>query len=312
MSTHELFRSGKYSDFRIKCKTQEWGVHRAIICPQSGYFAALCDGNFKEVAAGEVDVSTEDPNLIEQMLKYLYTGDYDQTPPDDFAALTDRVANINTAPDDSLQPAQRLSFMELDSSLSPSFSSMEMMIAKQQRNISMYAIGDRYLIEGLKSKASLRFWNELPASWSPEYWVLVDEISEQTAATDETLRNPIIELWLSDGMKLLADNEFCKELKEYPDLEVRLLRRHCANLHAQVQNLEPLVGRVYSLNTQLNESERKRKELKESFAEKVERFNKIRECRHCGEDFPFLFETTASSYDINITLRCRDCRTKHK
>lgn len=43
----ELFLSGKYSDTTIRCGSEEWKVHRSIICQRSRFFAAACDGDFK-------------------------------------------------------------------------------------------------------------------------------------------------------------------------------------------------------------------------------------------------------------------------
>jgi hypothetical protein len=39
-----LCSSGQYSDFVISCGTDEYKVHRAIICTQSEFFASACAG----------------------------------------------------------------------------------------------------------------------------------------------------------------------------------------------------------------------------------------------------------------------------
>jgi len=42
-----IFKSEKYSDLKIRCGSQEFKVHRAIICPRSPFFAAICDREWK-------------------------------------------------------------------------------------------------------------------------------------------------------------------------------------------------------------------------------------------------------------------------
>ena len=48
-----LFNSSDYSDLTIRCEEREWKVHRAIICPQSKFFAVACNGDFKVNSAPE-------------------------------------------------------------------------------------------------------------------------------------------------------------------------------------------------------------------------------------------------------------------
>ena len=44
-----LFFTSKYSDLTISAGERQWKVHRAVVCLQSKFFAAACDGNFKVI-----------------------------------------------------------------------------------------------------------------------------------------------------------------------------------------------------------------------------------------------------------------------
>lgn len=39
---HRLYRTGDYSDLKIECGSKTYNVHKAVICPKSGFFARTC------------------------------------------------------------------------------------------------------------------------------------------------------------------------------------------------------------------------------------------------------------------------------
>ncbi|KAF2676506.1 hypothetical protein K458DRAFT_351773 [Lentithecium fluviatile CBS 122367] len=71
-----LLASGDYSDIRVTCGDQMWNVHKAIICPQSGFFARAVKFG-KEKDESTIDLPEDDPEIIRLMLDFLYTLDYD-------------------------------------------------------------------------------------------------------------------------------------------------------------------------------------------------------------------------------------------
>ncbi|MCJ1398716.1 hypothetical protein MMC11_001917 [Xylographa trunciseda] len=93
---HKLLNNSDYSDFTVKCGAKTWRIHRAIVCSRSKYFKKVCDGDFKvrlsppvvsaskivpkEAREAILTLEDEDPDLIEEMLVYLYTMQYPQTP----------------------------------------------------------------------------------------------------------------------------------------------------------------------------------------------------------------------------------------
>ena len=46
-SLSDLFTSSKYSDLTIRCGSDLYKVHRAVVCQRSQFFAAACDSGFK-------------------------------------------------------------------------------------------------------------------------------------------------------------------------------------------------------------------------------------------------------------------------
>ncbi|KAM0127186.1 hypothetical protein ACHAO1_009666 [Botrytis cinerea] len=72
------FDDGTYSDLIIKCRNRSWNVHRLIVCSQSKVLHAACMTGFKEADTGVIELNDDDPVSVEIMLKYFYTGTYDE------------------------------------------------------------------------------------------------------------------------------------------------------------------------------------------------------------------------------------------
>jgi hypothetical protein len=44
---HGYLTNGQYSDLTITSGTRTWNVHKAIVCPQSEFFAKACNSGYK-------------------------------------------------------------------------------------------------------------------------------------------------------------------------------------------------------------------------------------------------------------------------
>ncbi|KAK5011378.1 hypothetical protein LTR28_003573 [Elasticomyces elasticus] len=71
-----LHLSGKYSDVTILSGRKSYAVHRAIVCPRSGFFDSACSNQFQEMQTGIIDLSDDDDEAVEHMLHYFYYLDY--------------------------------------------------------------------------------------------------------------------------------------------------------------------------------------------------------------------------------------------
>ena len=92
-----LLETGDYSDFLIECGQKQFKVHRNIVCPQSPMLATLCNPVWKvsqafsasghilntsqEGTEGRASLNEEDPEVVEQALRFLYAGSYDRSCP---------------------------------------------------------------------------------------------------------------------------------------------------------------------------------------------------------------------------------------
>ncbi|KAL9608574.1 MAG: hypothetical protein Q9167_006607 [Letrouitia subvulpina] len=92
----ELFESGKYSDFIVRCGSYEWKLHSQIVCPRSNFFDRCLYSDFKvailpflclsficypklckqESSTRVIDLKDENPELVHLMVKYFYALHY--------------------------------------------------------------------------------------------------------------------------------------------------------------------------------------------------------------------------------------------
>lgn len=78
--TATLYASkGKYSDFKIVCNGQPFHVHRAVLGVQSDVLDRMMDpkNGFKEGETRLLDLDDNEAHIVECMLSFLYTKNYD-------------------------------------------------------------------------------------------------------------------------------------------------------------------------------------------------------------------------------------------
>ncbi|KAK6349378.1 hypothetical protein TWF730_010125 [Orbilia blumenaviensis] len=332
-----LLESGKYSDFTIKCGSKQWKVHRAIICPQSKFFETLCDSDFKEAKSAEINLSDEAPSDIQAMLEFLYTGQYSiaplELPEEDFGETNSIKETLGTSSqtadnsgDDgngegSESESNELGQRSVNDHGEPTTTPLSQLMSgdmlRERLHIVMYALGDKFMIEKLKTEAAQTFKEGLPDEWTSDQWCLVIDIDQKTASTDQVLRAPIIELWLQNGIELLKTEEFRENIAKFPDMELQFLRKHATDLSSTISALgktvEAQAGTIDSHSGIVGALSNRRDNLKKSLKQLAVAVNGLDGCRHCDNQFYGLLEEKTVFADDNViyTLRCRGCRTKH-
>ncbi|KAI9708240.1 MAG: hypothetical protein M1820_004194 [Bogoriella megaspora] len=73
----ELFKKSHHHDFVIQCGQRKWKVHKAILHVATPYFAGLFENDYQENETGILDLSVDEPSVINAMLEYMYGGKYD-------------------------------------------------------------------------------------------------------------------------------------------------------------------------------------------------------------------------------------------
>ncbi|KAI7765192.1 hypothetical protein LZL87_009721 [Fusarium oxysporum] len=74
-----LVQSGEFSDFTLICKDRKFKLHQMIVCPQSPVITAALRGGFEETTSKIITVNEFDVVTVQNMVTFLYTGDYKLT-----------------------------------------------------------------------------------------------------------------------------------------------------------------------------------------------------------------------------------------
>ena len=70
----KLWQTGVHSDVKIHVKDKTFNCHKAILVAASSYFEAMFSSGMREAVSGEVTFHDMEPNIMENMLEFIYTG----------------------------------------------------------------------------------------------------------------------------------------------------------------------------------------------------------------------------------------------
>ncbi|CAI0645624.1 unnamed protein product [Colletotrichum noveboracense] len=176
-SLESLYKTGIYSDLRIFSLTKSYLVHRAIVCPRSGFLAAACRSPFKEAADGAISLPDDEPLVVDMMIQYFYLLDYQQSLYSDSTSQPLELEHTNTT---------HISCLLL--------------------HAKVYAAAEKYAIGGLKDLAVAKFKTTAIQDWDPAAFLdAASEAYTSTIDTDRGLRDAVIEVFAAHKDLLYED-----------------------------------------------------------------------------------------------------------
>ena len=70
----DIFKSQEFSDVTIVANEREFKAHKAILAARSPMFRGMFSHDMKETKFNRVEVTDVDPDVLEEMLRFIYTG----------------------------------------------------------------------------------------------------------------------------------------------------------------------------------------------------------------------------------------------
>lgn len=320
-----LLKSAKYSDLTILCQGRRFLVHRAILCPSSPFFDAVCNGAFKEASSRIIELEEDDPDTLERMISFVYTNDYQEK---DHGNLDlDKLGISYDQPDTNRDKRDLAVTEEQHASPEPAENSPTGDISDRQRcdpalvsNMRVYAIADKYDIPCLKELAKQRFCTWARSEWArPDFPAIVRVVFESTPSSDRGLRDIIIALVAAHGDIFIKNADFRRLIQDVGELGLELLDK-VLELHSTEMTtlryrllgsdlrLSTLESQKATLEIDFRDLERMLENKSNQLDAKMIKINGFVECRHCAKAFNSEVEDLGSEF---VTVRCRQCRTRH-
>lgn len=180
-SLEELYTKGTYSDLKIVSSAKTYSVHKAVICPRTKFFAAACNGKFKEGHTSIVNLPEDIPDAVEMMMHYFYHLDY---PCKAFWESEKR----NHVQDPGASDWSSIFSLKLGLAL----------------HAQVYALAEKYAIEGLKSVALEKFKKDAESNWSSQVFLDAAKIVyTSTVGSDRGLRDIVVRNFYSNQWLLI-------------------------------------------------------------------------------------------------------------
>ncbi|KAE8446175.1 hypothetical protein EG329_012400 [Mollisiaceae sp. DMI_Dod_QoI] len=204
-SFKELLESEKYADLTLKCQEEVFRVHCAIVCTRSRFLMKAVDGQFKEAALREIDLSADEIPIIRALICYLYANDYPDAAEEQHLSETTSVSCCGSCEEKALnahhsQPAHK------DEAFPLMF------------NVKMYIAGDRYEIPRLKELATKKYQACVAQHWNNStFSEAALHLWDNTVESDRQLRVAVIEASHKHLGKLLDRGEFVDLMKSHGD-----------------------------------------------------------------------------------------------
>ncbi|KAK8070687.1 btb poz-like protein [Apiospora hydei] len=74
LSPEKLLKCGDLSDVKVSCGEQSWDLHKAILCSRCPFFERALVGQFQEARTSHVILRENDPDEVDGVIEYIYTG----------------------------------------------------------------------------------------------------------------------------------------------------------------------------------------------------------------------------------------------
>ncbi|KAK3369827.1 hypothetical protein B0H63DRAFT_551704 [Podospora didyma] len=148
----------KATDFMLICGSEQFHVHKSVLCREPKVFAAACDGTWKEAIVGVFDMADDELLMVRRMVETLYFGD-DNTDgnrgdDNDSSPPTKKKRKISSGPSSPIITSGKEKASETNDKNNDDRSAILTPLNQHPR---MFALADKYDIPGLQSLAVQKY-----------------------------------------------------------------------------------------------------------------------------------------------------------
>ncbi|KAL8771541.1 MAG: hypothetical protein Q9209_002983 [Squamulea sp. 1 TL-2023] len=299
----------------VTCGGRVFPAHRNILCPASKFFTAAINGEFKE-KDGNVKLGEVDPSTVTRMLKYLYTGNYDDmddpsiedTYSSNTASCTQEGIEHGMSPvvPDICTPSSETTSNTTNALHEAAKAPVHVMISTLTNNIFVYAIADEVAIPLLKDLAKIKFEVRAADEWAVKDIVtILPIVYATTPPSDRGLRQIMLDVCLRSMERLMCNKDFRAMLHGDASICFDVLDA------VQMKNEERELGNPIIKDTceDLEKATEWNLTLVRLFKEFLAQNNT---CRNCGWALEIsVTNGPAAQWRLPIVMKCRRCRVRY-
>ncbi|KAF5253943.1 hypothetical protein FANTH_1268 [Fusarium anthophilum] len=240
-----MLETGELSDLTIICGNTRHRVHKLVLCTGSKFFKVACTGMYKE-SDGEINLPDDDPAAVRKMIRYLYNIDYNlsRTRIPDYeddveAELSDTEYDAEARYRMKLFGAEfigRKRIKQLKELEWGGGQSEESPISSQLcLHAKVYALGEKYGMQGLKKAAKGAFESEIQSGNAgvDDFAEAVGEVYTSTVSEDRGLRDVVVKMIEQDI--LLLDYDVVREVMRATDFAMDVLLYMSQGMRSQAR-----------------------------------------------------------------------------
>ncbi|KAF2134723.1 hypothetical protein P153DRAFT_380535 [Dothidotthia symphoricarpi CBS 119687] len=236
----KAYNGGDYSDLTITCGSMVFTVHKLVVCTKCAFFEKSAKFG-KEAEENRIDLPEDDPEMIRRLIAYLYLGDYEpcyHTSISNFRNMKQPESRTELATTYHARYTKALFDTDLCACLalgpgavpqkkaprSDSVSPEYKLIERPDKSVeiatplsvhaTMYALGDKYHVDGLCQLATSKFDSCLHYHWNSEDFIdAVQIVYSSTPDTNRGLRDVVLKAF---------NIHFGINIAQIPGLEMKL------------------------------------------------------------------------------------------
>ncbi|KAH3953670.1 hypothetical protein HBI25_106540 [Parastagonospora nodorum] len=283
----KAYKNGEFTDLTIICGSLAFKVHAVVVCTACDFFLkSLKFAAGKEAESKCINLPEDDPEMIRRLIAYLYLGDYDPNSGmslAQFGAIAQHESTSATNPTHHYRRgAFGVSVTDPCACLAPNAKNTEQPVAKETDSqqdykvyektanavevanpltihASMYALGDKYQVEGLSSLAKEKFECCLHHHAQTEDFIAAVQIAYSTTPdSNRGLRNSVMEAFRTHFQTDIASIPGAEaKLDSIDELSFLLIKSWPQKIEAPNRAVKPAsgatqFGSVSSSNTRAN------------------------------------------------------------